>query len=232
MTIPSHLDLRTFARSSWIKDLPNHVCYAFLYDEPNHISENETFDGISLDSKYEGRAVRFGKKLYRFFSYVQNSETFNNVQYVVKMDDDVVLCPTQLFQFFNNSGINSKTYAGWFHNIDRPTVSYHKRADEAFVMLSRMLIARIISKEYCNDDNQEKCDSLGQRFDTNYGGTSLGIWLSDINDVDALLMNNVIEHNMTYVVDHLNPKDTFIYHPAKTVKRAQEVYRNCQTLSL
>ena len=45
LTIQAHLDLRNFARSSWIKDLPKHVCYIFLYDKLKYISEKENYDG-------------------------------------------------------------------------------------------------------------------------------------------------------------------------------------------
>ena len=130
----------------------------------------------------------------RFYSYVQNSKQFDNLQYVVKMDDDVVLCPRQLFQFFNQTGIHSKTYAGWFHNIEQTNISHHKRADECFVMLGRFLVSKIVSKQYCDHNTQNTCDSFGQRFDTNYGGTSLGIWLSEMNDVDSFPLNNRLEH--------------------------------------
>ena len=65
----------------------------FLYDKPNYISEAEQFDSVTLNATHEGRAVQFGEKLYRFYSYVQNSAEFKNVKYVVKMDDDVVFVP-------------------------------------------------------------------------------------------------------------------------------------------
>ena len=74
-----------------------------------------------------------------------------------------------------------------------------------------------------------KCDSFDQRFDTNYGGTSLGIWLSEINDIDVFPLNNNFQHfnsNKT-----LKLEDTMIYHAAKTVKKAEEIYNNCQSLT-
>jgi hypothetical protein len=144
------------------------------------------------------------------------------------MDDDVVLCPRNLFLFFNKTEINPKTYAGWFHNIEQPNISLHKRADECFVMLGSDLVARILSKEYCYHNTKKTCDSLGQRFDTNYGGTSLGIWLSEINGVDVFPLNNVLQHFNSK--KRLKPEDTLIYHPAKTVNKAQEIYNNCQSL--
>ena len=228
LTVPGHLDLRNFARSSWIKDLPNHVCYIFLYDKSNYIPENETYDSLSLNSKFEGYAVRFGEKLYNFYSCVQNNKIFSNVRYVVKMDDDVVLCSRQLFYFFNHAYINLKTYAGWFHNIGEPNISYHKRADEGFVMLGLDLVARIASKDYCYHNNQKICDSFGQLFDTNYGGTSLGIWLSEINDVDVFPLNNILKHSNAN--KGLKTEDTLIYHPTKTVNKAKKIYNNCQSL--
>ena len=68
---------------------------------------------------------------------------------------------------------------------------------------------------------------MGQRFDTNYGGTSSGTWLSEINDIDILPMNNVLEH--FNAKERLKPEDAVISHPAKTVEKAKEYlqYNDC-----
>ena len=198
LTIPVHSTLRNLSRNSWIQGLPKNVCYTFLYDNEESINEGEKQDGISLNSKYRGRLVRRGEKIFKFYSYVNKNEKFNNVKYIAKMDDDVVLCP-ELFQFLKNKSINTRSYAGMFWNLDKVKevgISRDARSDEMFVILGRTLMNQIISKEYCNDTNEQTCDSLNQRFDTNFGGTSLGLWLSSIKDVDVhiLPLNDVGIH--------------------------------------
>ena len=91
--------MRAFIRKSWLNDIPNNACYVFLYDKPEYIPEDEKFDGVSINATHEGYAVRFGDKLYRYFSYVINNQNLKNVEYIVKMDDDAVICPKQLFEY-------------------------------------------------------------------------------------------------------------------------------------
>ena len=225
LTVPGNNKLRNTSRNTWIKDLPKKVCYKFLYDKTKYISSEEKFDGISLNSKHEGKGIRFGEKLYKFFTYVQNNEKYQNVRYVVKMDDDVVLCPERLFPFLENHNLNSRTYAGWFHHIDMD-LGFHHRADEMFIILGRVLMSRIVSKRYCQHRNQKTCDSLGHIFDTNYGGTSLGLWLSKMNDVNELHLNGYVEELRNSEIS-LNTKDALLYHPTKTVEKMQEKYLKC-----
>ena len=133
-------------RNSWIKDLPKDVCYLYLYDNLTDIPEEEKFDGISLNSSYHGREVRYAEKLYKLYSYVNNSEILDNIKYVAKMDDDVILCPKKLFDFLNGRHINIKSYAGWFYH-PQPYgnhISFKTRADGMFVLLGRVLMDRII----------------------------------------------------------------------------------------
>merc|ERR1712018_872463 len=73
LTIPKHSLMRNFIRNSWLKSIPSNVCYVFLYDKHKYIPEHEKFDGISLNATHEGFAVRFGEKLYRYYSYVVNN---------------------------------------------------------------------------------------------------------------------------------------------------------------
>ena len=228
LTIPDNLLLRNASRHTWIKDLPENVCYVFLYDKSDYISSKEKFDGISLNAKHEGKGIRFGEKIYRFFNHVHNDRKYKNVKYVVKMDDDVVLCPERLFPFLKDQNINSRTYAGWFHNIDMD-LGYNHRADEMFILIGRLLIDRIALKRYCQHRNQKTCDSLGHIFDTNYGGTSLGIWLSKMNDVKELHLNKYVEDLRNSNITS-NTKDALLFHPTKTVEEIREKYSNCRSV--
>ena len=232
LTISSHSSLRNFIRKSWINDLPKNVCYKFLYDEQKDIPENEQFDGIPLKAKHKGRAVRFGEKLYRYYKYVNYTQEFKDVKYVVKMDDDAILCPKKLFKYLSEKNLTTKSYVGWFHNMEswNSKVDYDHRSDEMFVLLGRDLVNRIASKKYCDSEERKDCESLNQLYDTNYGGTSLGIWLSEMNDIKPLPMNDVFDHKNTNV--KLNPKDVLLFHTAKTPEIAKEKYSYCISSSL
>ena len=85
LTIPSHKELRNISRQTWIKDLPKNVCYIFLYDKRDYITADERFDGMSLNVKYEGKGVRFGEKLFKYYKYIHDNPKYNNLKYVVKI---------------------------------------------------------------------------------------------------------------------------------------------------
>ena len=224
--------IRSFTRNSWIKDLPNNVCYKFLYDKPEDIPVDEAFDGIAINSTHQGWAVRFGEKIYQYFSYVIKDPNLKNVKYIVKMDDDAVLCPQKLFEYLKDKNITTKSYVGWFHNMNtwKNEVNFDHRPDEMFVLLGRDLVARIASKTYCKSGTRKHCDSLGQLFDTNYGGTSLGIWLSNMKDIKPLPMNDVFDHMNSN--KRLKPEHTLLFHTAKTPEKAKQKYANCQKVQL
>ena len=80
---------------------------------------------------------------------------------------------------------------GWFHEMETGTtkIDGHHRADERFVLIGRTLLERIVSKTYCENKKYEECQSLGQLYDADYGGISLRIWLSKMDDVVVLPMN-------------------------------------------
>ena len=112
------------------------------------------------------------------------------------MDDDAVLCPKQLFEYLDKKDLTSKSYVGWFHHLDTWTskVDFDHRSDEMFVLLGRDLVARIASKPYCEHRTKKECESFGQLFDTNWGGTTLAVWLSPMEDINPLPMNDVFDH--------------------------------------
>ena len=58
----------------------------------------------------------------------------------------------------------------------------------------------------------------------------MGIWLSEMHDVESLPMNDVFELNGHNSQQKLKPEDTLLFHAAKTVKIAKEKYSDCQKL--
>ena len=224
--------MRNFIRNSWLKSIPSNVCYVFLYDKHKYIPEHEKFDGISLNATHEGFAVRFGEKLYLYYSYVVNNPKLKYVKYIVKMDDDAVLCPKQLFKYLDGINLTGKSYAGWFHSMDtwKSKVNRHHSSDEMFVLLGRDIVYRIASKKYCVNRNKIVCDSLGELYDTNSGGTSIGVWLSQMKDINPLPMNKVLDHKGSK--KRLRAKDTLLFHAAKTPKIAKQKYANCRKVRL
>ena len=225
-------------RKTWIQSLPKKVCYKFLYDRSEHIPKKEIDDGISLNSAYQGRAVRFGEKLYKFYSYVQKSDQFRNVKYVIEMDDDVVLCPRQLFEYLNSKNLTSTSYVGWFHKIGNGTkkgkekVGANYFSDENFVLIGRGLMERVLSKKYCELRNEFKCDVLDQHFDNNYGGISLAKWLSKMDDINVLPMNSFFSHYVQVHNHTVKPSNLLLFHPAKNPKLIIEKYLNCHKVKI
>ena len=177
--------------------------------------------------------MKFGEKLYRYYSYVVNNPKLTNVKYIVKMDDDALPCPKKLFEYLDGRNLTGKSYAGWFHNMDtwKSQIDRFHRADEMFLLLGRDLVTRIASKPYCNHPSKIVCDSLGQLSDANCGGEAIGVWLSQMQDVNPLPMNNVIDHKGKGR-NKLRPEDTLLFHTAKTPEIAKQKYANCQKMRL
>ena len=61
------------------------------------------------------------------------------------------------------------------------------------MLLSREIVNEIASKPYCSSDQVEVCKQQGAWFDTNFGGTSLGIWLSRLENVHVRMMNKLFQ---------------------------------------
>ena len=161
-----------------------------------------------------------------------NNQNLRNVEFIVKMDDDAVLCPKQLFEYLDKKELTGKSYVGWFHQLDTWTskVDIDHRSDEMFVLLGRDLVARIVSKPYCEHRTKKECESLGQLFDANWGGRSLGVWLSPMKDINPLPMNDVFDHNA--INNRLEPENTLLFHPAKTTEIGEQKYANCPKVRL
>ena len=79
---------------------------------------DEAFDGISINSAHQGLAVRFGEKLYQYFSYVIRDPNLEHLKYIVKMDDYAVLCLQKIFEYLHNKNLTMKNYMSWFYNMN------------------------------------------------------------------------------------------------------------------
>ena len=207
LTIPKNIIKRNFARNTWIPRIPTNVCYSFLYDKGTDILANERFDGLALNSSDKGIDGQRGEKLYNLYSYINKTKILTGVKYIIKMDDDVVLCPEKLFDFLRQKILSPDVYSGWFHHINELPVNSarnefgneakilgeHLRADAMFVMLGRPLMNYIVSKQYCNQRNEKDCNELNQLYDTNMEGTSLAKWLSALSTrkIQILPLNDI-----------------------------------------
>ena len=194
-----HFDHRNSQRNTWISTLTNikhqlpfRITLKFLLDRPT--SESMTEDNINKDIVYlnvthSGRAIKFGEKMHVWLKYINRN--YPDVVLGGKMDDDAFLCIPQIINRLFE--LKSPTlYYGWTSNDHwAKRTSIDKRMDEMFVVLGRDLIQRIAARTYCG---KMKCDIANQLVDTNYGGTSLGVWLSVYDDVHFHADNNIILH--------------------------------------
>ena len=69
-----------------------------------------------------------------------------------------------------------------------------KRVDEMFVIVGREVALDIVKRKYCHPSRDSDCSRTENAFDTDFGGTSLGLWLSNVGDVKATALNNVFFH--------------------------------------
>lgn len=224
--------LRIAQRETWVKDSSKYnVQTLFLFDNPTPellAEQDEYQDVVFLNATYSGRAVRFGEKLFNWFKIAQ--DRYPNAAFVGKIDDDCVVCTDQMWPFVWNN-LSPTDYIGWQHNFVE-SYDHHKvlawlRHDEYFVLVGSELVSRITSREYCHD--LRGCDKNVSLFDTNYGGTSLGQWLSIYDDVEVRPINNktanatVIKPNMKHAWPGTCPTYVTI-HPVKSAKEIARVY--------
>lgn len=180
--------LRTAIRNTWAK----HTKYPifFIIDKPSLLTlrEHELNNDIAfINTTYTGRAVRFGDKLIRWFNFVLKS--FSNVAWIAKTDDDIYMHTHQVFKLIKLH-YSPLMYMGYRHHPGN-RINANSRMDEAFVVIGIELATRLVSRRYCN--NTSACDRDRDLHDTNYGGTSLGIWLSIYDDIYAVNINYVID---------------------------------------
>ena len=237
------IDRRQAQRDTWVKDSLREYplkIYFLLDRETNETLKEqwEHSDIIFLNSTYSGRAVRFGEKLSNW--YKMALEMHEDAEFVVKMDDDAVICTHQLWPWVFQR-IHRKSYMGWLHGYpfiplrtaigDEPGVTEqqaYSRMDELFLVLGKDHWERIAAREYCHDLTQ--CNKTTQLYDTNYGGSSLKYWLSVYDDVHFQPMNGLITHDCKrYFRDETCPPimacpHLLIVHPVKDSKSMMEAY--------
>ncbi|KAL3861620.1 hypothetical protein ACJMK2_007645 [Sinanodonta woodiana] len=183
--------LRDAQRQTWIsemkQDLPLSVEYKFVLDRPTQETIDELDkkgDMVFLNLSSSGYAIKFGEKLYSWFKYV--AEHYPETTIVAKMDDDVFLCTKEMIERLNELK-HKKLYYGWQH---KDIV----RIDEMFVVLGIDLVLRISQRKLCSSA-QFDCDK-SELVETNWGGTSLGRWLSAYDDVVTVADNaNIIYYH-------------------------------------
>ncbi|XP_060064400.1 uncharacterized protein LOC132544768 [Ylistrum balloti] len=197
LTSHANTAYRDGQRSTWLStvnmlqnQLPFTITYKFLIDRPTNetIIEQKVYnDIVFLNVTSQGRAVRFGEKLYVWFKYIY--ENYPDVLLGAKVDDDVFLCVPQVFTRIDQLK-STKLYYGWTHGSGQK-INTRTRMDEMFVVLGRELLERISKRKYCYG---RRCNPSIDLIDTNFGGTSLGSWLSIYDDVDYRPDNNIIVH--------------------------------------
>lgn len=213
--------LRDAIRQTWAK---SRVCDVwFLIDAPTQPTNNEVAqfnDIVFLESPYRGRAVRFGDKLYRWFHYAVRA--FPNAPWIGKSDDDV-FADLDAVSAFIGPHLSPTLYAGWLHGKKAMAPTELNRIDEAFVVVGMALVKRLVRRSYCVDNTQ--CGTTGLR-DTNYGGTSLGLWLSVYDDVITLPLNqHMVLTKMRGVV--IDPSVMYVVNSIKTggaIRRLARIY--------
>ena len=186
----SHADnvaLRNALRTTWARRAPFEVQFLLDRATPLLLKENSAYsDIVFLNTSYSGRAVRFGDKLIRWLRYA--STTYPNADWVGKCDDDVFIHTDHLVEHLRTVW-NPRLYYGWvWKHGNRRLPSNKTRVDEALVIVGSDLVSRLIGRRYC--DNLDQCDLQRDLYDTNYGGTSLGIWLSAYHDVSMVALNS------------------------------------------
>ena len=181
LSAEANADLRGALRETWIPLLPNSVRVHFLLDKntPSNSAENRTYgDIVVLDAKFSGPKNHLGEKLYLWFN--KALAMYPKSTAIGKVDDDTYLCPTKLLDEINRH-LSRTMYYGFLHEEESATkVGLKKRMDEAFVLVGVDLVSRVSSRTYCAVSTNCPANGL---VDTNYGGTSLGLWLSSYEDV-------------------------------------------------
>ncbi|XP_072023850.1 uncharacterized protein [Amphiura filiformis] len=230
-------DFRNASRSTWLSTvsilqdtLPFRIIYKFLLDQPTNdtIVENDKYNDILfLNDTHQGRAVKFGYKLYVWYKYIY--ETYPEALLVAKLDDDVFLCVPQLLKRLNELK-STKLYYGLAHENKKATPTGIACIDEMFVVVGKDLSERIARRKYC----AEQCNATIDLIDTNYGGSSLGSWLSIYDDVDFQPDNNRIIHrpigrglnSETSVLENIKPDfcSKYVIHHKSSVQVMKQLH--------
>lgn len=183
LSVPENRAARDATRSYFRHQADAKAKIYFLLDKQVELGSETLDDIIFLNSSYTGRANHFGEKLLLYFKAAINLHP--TVQVIFKMDDDVIACMLSILQDVRGMSSDERTrlYYGFLHNYGCEKPNRSCRIDEAFVGVGRVLVDRIISRPYCANKQCEETSKSKPLIDTDYGGTSLGAWLEDYDDV-------------------------------------------------
>lgn len=210
LSAQSNKRLRDTSRSTWINSVPHNIVVRFLLDELNQetIHESSKYgDIVFLNTSTSGRAKKFGEKMALWLKYANTR--WPSAIFIAKMDDDVFVCPGLIPYLMSN--VEPTVYMGWKHSPNANAlwngrVTRDERVDEMFVVLGSQLVHKLAMRHYCSR-------GLSCRHglaDTNYGGTSLGMWLESYNDVVVIPMNDKVVHSRT--PHQLNCSNRYLFH--------------------
>jgi Galactosyltransferase len=204
---PGYEYKRMAQRATWGKDAPLYnVKVYFLIDQPDPSLDKEQMlygDIIYINATYSGRAVRFGEKLYLWYKIAQTLHP--DAAFVAKLDDDCVICSNVMWPFVWEH-VTPTSYIGWMHKFNkgfnktnateaRNQIGTWYRMDEFFVVIGKALVGGLARRRYCHNTTTAPCNKETDLFDTNYGGTSLGLWLHAYRDVlNITTLNEISQH--------------------------------------
>ena len=81
----------------------------------------------------------------------------------------------------------------------KPEISVDVRIDEMCVIVGREIVGDIIPAAYCHPTRDENCTEHEFNFDTNYGGTSLGLWIQRVGNPHTVHDNKrILHYNFNY----------------------------------
>ena len=203
--------LRSAQRLTTIKDSPADVKFYFLLDRrtPSLEIENASHgDIIYLESNYSGRAVRFGEKMDRWLHLA--IDLHPEAAFIGKMDDDAYI-PTHTWGYLKEV-YSSTIYLGYVHALEKDIgIGLDRRVDEAFVIIGKETWGKLLKRRYCYEG---PCNKQTDLFDTNYGGTSLGLWLSIYSDINLVPINGRAIFSERYDPTSLAVCEKLMVHPA------------------
>lgn len=119
LSVPANRALRDAQRTTWLTDPDNHIIHRFLFDAPTPDTLEEQAqhkDVYFLNSKYRGKANRFGEKLYLWLKYAHSA--FPRAAYYGKVDDDTYVCGGAAFDMLRRTA-SSTMYLGCFTDVSR-----------------------------------------------------------------------------------------------------------------
>ena len=230
LSASSNFLFRNATRNTWLKfDRENqnnpqntYFSYKFLIDNPDKLTllENDKFrDILFLNSTYSGKAIRLGEKLVIWYNYAVRN--YPDYHLIGKADDDVFICTQKMYKFMESFTNPSNIYFGYMHNKDKQP-SRKSRMDEMFVFLGWNITRSLVGmRPYCKYGLD--CDHDKFLVDTDFGGSSLGIWLNFYVEhykeiglkVDVRWGNDFFMHKISKEYGEMSKRDNFLDYQNK-----------------